>query len=177
MANPGICVIQFAKWEDVLVWPTVDPLTGILNSTLELKAGVNWNLLVSPEPDRAFTEQQQAANAGPYYRVQVTGYLPGNDSPTVQKVAPMPYHDYVILVKDRDGLIRLIGDEDSGADFTNNYKSGSAGSSRRRDITFNWETINPCPIYPGNDGLFGQGILTEDSTPIHNEDDILIIEE
>lgn len=177
VANAGVCLVQFCKWEDVLTWPTVDPLTGILNSTIILKPGAVWNIFISPNTDRALTEQQQAASPGHYYRVQVTGYLPGNDAPTTLKVAAMPYHDYVLLVKDRDGLIRLIGDEDTGAEFSNNYSSGDAGSSRKRSITFSWETINPLPIYPGNDGIPGQGILTEDSTPIHNEDDILIIEE
>lgn len=174
--NPGICLIQFCRWEDVAVWPTVDPLTGILNSSIQLKPGVEWNLLFAPNSDRTFSEQQQQSSAGPYYKVQVTGYLPGNDQPTVQKVAAMAYFDYVLLVTDRDGLIRLIGDEDTGAEFSNTYKSGDASASRRRDITFTWETPNPCPIYPGNDGLDGQGILTEDGTPITNEDGQLIIE-
>ncbi len=146
--NPGICFIQFARWEDVAIWPDVDPNTGICNTPIQLQPGTQWYLMVAPDNDRSFTEQQQNDSKGDYYKVQVTGYIPGNDEATIQRVAPMPYHDYVLLVKDRDGLIRLIGSPDCGAAFINSYTSGNQGNIRKRTITFNWESVNPCLIYP-----------------------------
>jgi hypothetical protein len=146
--NSGLCLIQFCKWEDVSQWPSIDPNTGICNTPIQLVPGANWNIFFAPDNDRAFTEQQQDSAPGSYYRVQVTGYIPGNDQATLQKIAPMPYHQYAMIVKDRDGLLRLIGDRDSGAEFVSNYTSGNQSSIRRRSITFSWETVNPCPVYP-----------------------------
>lgn len=146
--NSGLCLIQFCKWEDVISWPAIHPITGICSTPIILQPGANWHIIFAPDNDRAFTEQQQNSAPGSYYRIQVTGYLPGNDQETLQKIAPMPYHQYAMIVKDRHGLLRLIGDRDSGAEFSNSYTSGNQSGIRKRSLTFLWESVNPCPVYP-----------------------------
>lgn len=149
--NPGgLCWAVITAWENVLQWPQVDPLTGICSTPIVLKEGKTWYDIKLMDRGRAFTENMAVSASGPYWQQQFKGYLGGNNANHTLAAGTMPFHQFVVIFKDRDGLIRFMGDEDSGADILEDYNSGDGGTLRRRNFTFGWESVNPAPIYSGS---------------------------
>ena len=150
----GLCWIKFCKWEDILLFPQVDPLTGLATTSFTLKAGASWMDIIMPDKDRMFTESQADGTAGDFYRTDIRGYVAGNSSDHVLTIAAMKFHQYVVIFSDRGGQVRFVGDQDSGAEFSNNYSSGDKDSSRKRTVNFLWAHPGPLPIYAGSlDGI------------------------
>jgi hypothetical protein len=148
--NPGgLCWVVFARWEDVELWPIVDPLTGICKTDIKLRNGKTWFELKATDKGRMFTEVQKQSAAGPYWEMQVTGYVGGNNSVLTLSSGAMTFHQYVVMFKDRDGQIRFIGSDNTGADVEINYTSGDKEASRKRSFVFSWEHHLPAPIYAG----------------------------
>lgn len=146
----GLCWIVFAKWEDVDKWPQVDPVTGMSVTGIALKEGKTWYQLEVTDKNRMFTENSKSSAAGPYWEMQLTGYVGGNNTVITLSSAAMLFHQYVLFFKDRDGQIRFIGNENSGADVEIQYTSGDKEASRKRSFLFSWEHHLPAPVYTGN---------------------------
>jgi hypothetical protein len=153
----GLCWVIFCKWEDVMVWPEIDPQTGIVNTTFQLFPGKTWYNLQVTFKGRLYNEIPKRSNAGPYWEMQVTGYFGGSNSNHTLSAFASRFHQYVVMFKDLDGEIRFIGNQDSGAEIESPYGSGDKDASRKRSITFGWEHANPAQIFQGN----ANGILTD----------------
>lgn len=143
----GFCKIYFFKWEDVETWPTVDPQTGLLQNAIQLKPGgvLHWCDLTQSE--KAFSEAMKNSNAGPYLDIQVNGVVAGNSAANTLVGDAMKYHQFGLLVYELNGVTRLIGNRDSGADFQFDYQSGNTGKSRLRNVKWIWQHPNSAPIY------------------------------
>lgn len=146
----GYCWLVFTPWENVSIWPSLDPATGIIASAIALKEGAMWYEAKVVDKDRFFTEDMKVSDAGHFWEQSVSAYIGGNSSSQTLNAATLPYHQYAILLKDRDGQVRLIGNEDCGADVIPNYTSGDYDSSRRWNYRFVWQHMNTAPIYLGD---------------------------
>lgn len=164
----GLCWIVFAKWEDVLYWPQVHPKTGVCSSPIQLIPGRTWYECQLVDKGRIFNENQKASGAGPYWEMQVNGYLAGNNTGLTLSAATMQYHQFVVMLKDRDSQIRFIGNADSGADWENNYNSGDRDNTRKRTGVFSWQNPLPAPVYVGNLDDIVDDLITP---PFANEGD------
>ena len=110
----GLCRILFFKWEDVITWPAIDPQDGVIYDPVVLKEDAVF-FVFEPNNERNFTEEQKESSAGPFIEVQVNGKLAGNTLNYITSLDAMIHHRFGLLITDRNGEIRLIGDEDSGA--------------------------------------------------------------
>lgn len=146
----GMCWIVFAVWQDVDLWPQIDPNTGLANTAIKLKGGKTWYECNVVDKGRIFQENEKKSSAGSYWDMQINGYVGGNNSSNTLNAAVMPFNQYVVMFKDRDGQIRFIGNSDSGTDVDFTYTSGDVGSSRKRTIAFTWQHVLPAPIYVGD---------------------------
>lgn len=149
--NGGLCYVLFARWQDVLQWPSIDPATGICNTAIKLIPTATFFELQIPDNERLITETEQKGNGGPFVDIQVSGYVGGNNTKHTLGSQAMQYNQFVLLVKDRDGLLKLVGDEDSGAEFTYTYTSGDISNSRKRPVVFKWQSANGVVIYNSPD--------------------------
>ena len=145
----GLCWIVFAKWEDVELWPEIDPITGVANTPIKLFAGRTWYEAKVTYKGKMFIETDKQDATGPFWDMQVTGYIGGNSTSNTLSAAAMLYHQYVVMFEDLDGQIRFIGNTDTGAGVNVPYNSGEKESSRKRTITWGWQHPNPAPIYIG----------------------------
>lgn len=145
--SPGLCSIKLFKIEDVLTWPAIDPQTGIISNSIELKPGKVIYLLDAIDQTRAFNETQKEALPGSYHDITVAGSLRGSNAAQVLTIGTLKQHQWGILVKDKSGITRMIGNEDSGADMVINYSSGNGTESRKTEFTFKWQHPQPAPIY------------------------------
>jgi hypothetical protein len=143
----GLCKIVFFKWNDVLNWPAIDPLTGIISTVIDLKPGGSFFLVESAEKNRIFSETEKYSDAGPFWDIQVTAQHGANTPNNILSIAAMTFHQFGIIVYDRDGNQRLIGDKDSGAKLIVDYTSGDYFSSRIKKFTWQWKHQLPAPIY------------------------------
>lgn len=147
VATGGLCSLTLFKIEDVQAWPDVNPLTGIIDAAIQLLPGKSLYIVQAAEKGRQFDEEQKYDNAGPYADIKVEGMLGGNNSANILSLIAAPYHRWGIIVADRNGCYRLIGNRDSGARLTWAYTSGDATTSRKVNLSFNWQSPLPAPLY------------------------------
>jgi hypothetical protein len=143
----GLCAIKFFKWEDVLTWPSINPQTGMLSSAITLKPGKFIYLAKAIDQLRSFEEQQKESTAGIYYDLTIKASLPGSNAANILSLQTMVHHQWGLIVEDRNGVNRLIGNQDSGATLSKNYDSGTLTISRKTEITLTWQHPQPAPIY------------------------------
>lgn len=149
--SPGVCTIQLFKIEDVDVWPSIDPLTGIISSAITLKAGKFIYVIDAINPSKSFSENQKDSTAGDYFDILVKGSLRGSSAAQILTLGTMRNHQWGIIVPDKNGVTRLIGNEDSGADLVYDYTSGAGTDSRKTELTFKWQHPNQAPIYEADE--------------------------
>jgi hypothetical protein len=143
----GLCSINAFRWEDVLVWPSVDPQTGVLVDSIQLKPGASFLVISSTEKDRVLKEVMKVGAEGPYMEISVTCKLAGNSAGNTLSLDAAKFSRWGLIVKDRNGDQRLVGNEDGGAKISFDYTTGDIDSSRMRTIVFTWEHQNSAPIY------------------------------
>lgn len=145
--SPGVCYVKYFRKQDVLAWPTVDPQTGLLNSSITLKPGAFLYLCESIDPSRNFSENQKDTLAGPYFDMTIKASLQGSTAAHPLTLGTMIHNQWGLIVKDKNGVTRLIGNEDGGAEFIMDYASGSGSESRKTELTWKWQHTQPAPIY------------------------------
>lgn len=143
----GLCSFVIFKKEDVLSWPSKNPQSGYLASAVQLKAGKSFYLVAATDKERTFSEDLKRGPEGPYNEINITGVLAGNTASNTLSIEQMQYSDWGAIVHDRDGISRLIGNDDSCARFNHKYTSADISSSRKRNIGFTWENSLPAPVY------------------------------
>lgn len=160
--SPGLCSIKIFRREDVLTWPAIDPETGVLASGITLKAGKFIYLLGSIDASRRFTENQKSSNAGYHFETTVKAQLMGSSAAHHLTLGTLIHHEWGILVKDKNGVTRLIGNQDSAADLITDYDSGQGTESRKTDLTFKWQHPQPAAVYTAAafDIVIGGEIIT-----------------
>ena len=145
----GLCWVLFFRHQDVAAFPGLDPQSGVINSDIVFKPGAKFYTLQTSEKGRIFKEKLQYDKAGPYLLNEITGTIGGSNLNHITSVAAMQFNRFGVLLKERNGEQRLIGDEDAGALFDFEYTSGDIYSSRLRLIKFTYESVLPVPIYQG----------------------------
>lgn len=160
--RPGFCTLQLFKIEDVETWPSIDPQTGIISSTVTLKAGAFVYVIDAINPTKSFSENQKESTAGDYFDVLVKGSLRGSNAAQILTLGTMKNHQWGIIVPDKNGVTRLVGNEDSGADLIYDYTTGAGTDSRKTELTFKWQHPHQVPIYEADefDIVIGGLLLT-----------------
>lgn len=143
----GLCRILAFQHEDVLAWPSRNPETSVIDTAVDLKPGKSFYQVIASEKDRTFSEELKRAAEGPYFDIQVTSTVPGNTITTTLSVEAMIYHRWGLILKDRNGEQRLVGDEDSGAEFSFGYSPADITGSRKRQLRFTWQSPLSLPLY------------------------------
>lgn len=145
----GLCWAVYARKEDVQLWPQMHPATNLAYTPIKLYEGKTWYQLLAVDKDRILSENMEDSPAGPWWKIQSSCYFGGNNSNHILTSGLLAFDEVVLMIQDRDGNIRLIGNEDAGASFTTAYSSGDKDQSRKRTISFYWEHTMPAAIYIG----------------------------
>lgn len=146
--NPGgLCSIIFFLWEDVAQWPSINPATGIISDSVVMKAGKSIYTIQPTETERYFKEEPISNAAGPAHNIQVNCRLGGNTNAATLALGKYQHHQFGLIVKDRNGEQRLIGNDETGARISYDYTSGDFSEQRIRNIKWIWQSSQPVPIY------------------------------
>lgn len=142
----GLCKVQFIPWEQVLVWPKVNPSTNVVDTDFVLEPGsVIYTLSVS-DKDRMFKEELKSSESGYYYEQTITCRLAGYTRNNNDVLSSMNGHKFAVFFSDRYGDFKFIGNKDAGADFFYNYTTGDKTSLRSSLLTFSIESSVPAII-------------------------------
>ncbi len=143
----GLCYFYFVRIEDIAFWPSINPETGTYTTGIALNDGATWYRCEVIDQDSDFKEAQKDDVAGTYIETSIEGFLPDNSPENTLSVSAMPYHRYVIILKERNAIMRLIGCEDAGARFSRTYESADADGNRGHKLIFTWRSPLPAAIY------------------------------
>jgi hypothetical protein len=143
----------------VQAWPKLDPVNGVINDQLVLLPNTILYAAQVTDTGRFLREAGKVGAGGPYVEVQVSGRLVDDTTNNNLSVGAMRFHQFGLLIKERNGLIKLIGDKDSGADLDFDYTSGDGFNARKYNVQWNWESPGRIPIFLG-------GQVTIDGDPI-----------
>lgn len=143
----GLCEFYFAKREDVELWPLLNPETNTYTTPILLREGATWYRCQVIDPERDYTEESKSGDAGPFVELKLGGFLPDDSPINTISVGAMAYHDYIILLRERNGIQRLIGHEDAGAKFSHVYDSSDGDGTRGRRLQFTFKNPSPAGIY------------------------------
>lgn len=143
----GFCTLTFIKHEDVLTWPTINPATGICNTSIALKPGGSFIQIEAIEKDRTVKEDLKEGAEGPYHEYIITGTMAGQTTGNILSVQAMKYHQWVIIAKDRYGIQRLYGNEDAGCRFKFSHALDDNSGVPKYNLQWGWQHANGAPIY------------------------------
>lgn len=146
----GLCQsapIAYFKIEDVLQWPSVNPATGIISTAIQLKPGKSIFLCQAVDKGRQYDEEEKTDSAGSYMDITVAGSLAGHNTANILTLEAMRFSQWGLIVKDRAGFYRLVGNADAGAKFSYKYSSGDGSGSRKVQLQWNWSNALSAPIY------------------------------
>lgn len=143
----GACSISCFPIQDVLEWPEIDPLTGFLKTAVTMKPGKSIYQVQSVDKGRSFKEELKYDAAGPFMEMDITGILAGHNSANILSLAAAQFYQWGLIINDRNGNYRLIGNKDSGARLLYTYDMGDPASSRKVALKWEWVHPLPAPIY------------------------------
>ncbi len=143
----GLCSIAYCKWEDVETFPAPNQVSGIITTALQLKAGKTLYLCQAVDKGRSLEEEAKKDSAGSFMDILVTGTLAGTNTANILSLNSMRFHRWVLIVKDRAGQSRLVGNKDAGAEFLYKYDAEDATGSRKHTLKWNWQHSLSAPVY------------------------------
>lgn len=122
----------------------------MMENTISLKPGKVIYSCPLIDQTRSFSEEQKTDAGGKYFSIQVKASVPGSNASNILSLQTMSAHQWGIIAEDRNGVVRLIGNEDSGADLFVKYDTADPKGSRKTELIFSWEHTLPAPIYQGD---------------------------
>lgn len=158
----GMCTLKFCKHTDIQAWPEINPATGIMGTALVLKEGGVFYYADIIDQNRSYDEQQKESQAGDYFDISTGGSLRGSQAANILSIQAMLGCQWVVIIADRNGVTRLMGNEDTGAKMIYKYDSGTVTNSRKTEISFKWQHPLPLPVYDANafDIIIGGVVVT-----------------
>lgn len=149
----GLCSVVYFKIEDVETWPAINPVTGIIDTAIVMKAGKSLYLCQAADKGRSYDEELKHDSRGDYMDILVTATIAGGtNTANILSLDAMKHHEWGMIVKDRGGFYRLVGNADKGAKFFYKYTSADGTTSRKTEVKWVWEYPNSAPVY--NSTLF-----------------------
>lgn len=161
----GLCAIKLCRREDVLRWPVINPATGVMDAALVLAPGASLYYIDAIDATRSYSEKPNTGTPGRSYEITVTGSLGGSNAANILSLQTMVHHEWVIIAEDRNGVTRLVGNEDAGATLLDEYDAGTITTSRKTQLIFKWEHTSTAPIYTAQafDIIIGGVLVTASS--------------
>lgn len=152
--DAGWCEFYYTPIENIDVWPTVNPTNQELTAEPTLKVGASWyGPIKVANQQLGYKEAQQKTAAGNFYKIQVDGIYPGDGRSSRANLSNMPYHQFVLVGKQRaGGMFILLGSPDSGFDFNQEFNTGRGNPSAITDFTFIGDSLFKPSILPSFGG-------------------------
>lgn len=159
--NPaGITEVYFCYPEDVSVFPALaDPASATTLSSLVtysddivMKTGKQFFQVYCTLETGQVKSTLVGSRDGKGYETSVEISFPGNDPVFLGFKAYGANRDFILLVKEKNGKVRVIGDLDNTAiiDSDEEMSGQKIADARKSTLTFKASGPTPAPIYAGD---------------------------
>lgn len=129
--------ILFTPVENILSFGGVQPVTHSLQ-TLVLN-GVAWSWAKMPDRGKGYGEKSKKGESGPFTESVLRGTVPYYTKANTHAMNMMKYYRWIVMFKQRDGSLRIMGTPDDGAHFDYEIDTGDGGKDvAKAQVIFNW---------------------------------------
>jgi hypothetical protein len=156
----GVAAVWYTRAADLLNFPALGELAIVDN--LALKPGCFWYQLVSVARTVRYKQTPKALGRhGDTYTQQLVGTLARHTAPLAAGLEAMEGQELVVLYRDRNGEVQLLGTPEQPLTFRDAYDSGVDFLTRNNyDWTFSGETPRRARPYLGAWEVSGLGLQT-----------------
>ncbi|MGI4870979.1 MAG: hypothetical protein ACRYFX_07355 [Janthinobacterium lividum] len=144
----GLQAVFFAPAAALTELPDVDGLA--LLGNLVLRTSSSWSQLHGTIYTPALDVDAVATVHGPGYDHALTGWLPGDQTDAARQFEAMQGRRFVLLYRDFEGVVRLVGDLRGGLEFSYKQATGNKpGEKKGYAWSFKGRTASPALFYAG----------------------------
>lgn len=147
----GFCRFWYIPVEKIATFPRINATNQQLIAEPTLVAGASWfGPIVVPKNEFGYSEDFDRTKAGPYYKYKVEGLHIGDSPESRVNLENMPYHDYLVVGKQRaGGMYLLLGTDQSPLKFDPGYSSGKGpAETAKTKLGFSTDHISKAYILP-----------------------------
>jgi len=152
----GVEALWYADVADVLLAP--DPDEAALVNSVQLVPGATWYQLVATRTTLGFTQTGKNDRHGDYWQPQLKGALAKGSAALAQGLEALDGRRFLVLYRDLNGLVWLVGSPDEPLKFADKYDAGTATARNNYDFTFSGETTRRARPYLGSWTVSGRGL-------------------
>lgn len=147
--DPGVCTLQaiskdkasLPTFTDVMKDTNVDGL--ILGGSIGIAIGFDWlNISEDFNHQIIFAEKENPSPHGKIFTYQILFDIPNDAQATRGKIIrAYDNREWILKVTEQSGAIRIIGNNERGADFSAELNSGSVLKGPSRNVCgFTWQS-------------------------------------
>ena len=152
----GICKWYYAKVEDVVEWPVVNPVTQEYATQPVLREGAVWYGPVKvPDGSLGLNQVEKEIASGTYFEIKIELTQPGDERNSRANLRNLGLHRYVAVAKTRaGGMFVVVGSPQSPLKLRREYSTGSGknGTAGAR-LVMATESKDPCIALASFDGV------------------------
>lgn len=144
----GICSMKMIPREWLSEPLNIDFNTNTLLVEPVLKDGKQWIEISFVDPTIGFTEKPARVKAGTYYETTISGAVNNIDAVMIQSLETLRYSEYIVIVMDKQGRMRIIGNEDFGMTMqVSRTETNDQGGTQAVSIELTMENEFVSPFY------------------------------
>lgn len=154
----GVEALWYTRAADVLNFP--DRGTLVIGQTLALRTGAYWYQLVSVRHSTRYKQTTKAVGRhGESYQQALQGTLARHTAALAAGLEAMEGQALVVLYRDRNGEVQLVGTPEQPLTWKDAYDSGAdPGNRNNYDWTLSGETSRRARPYLGSWEVSAQGL-------------------
>jgi hypothetical protein len=152
----GVEALWYADVADVLSVP--DPDEPLISTDVVLQPGACWYQLVATRTTLGFTQAGKSDRHGPFFQPQLKGVLAKATAALAAGLEALDGRRFVLLYRDNNGLVWLVGSLDEPLTFSDKYDAGTVTARNNYDFTFSGETTRRARPYTGTWLVSGRGL-------------------
>lgn len=143
----GICSVMITPREWLQNDPVIDFATGRVLIVPTLKSNKFWMQLGFTPKSYFYDEPGKSAKSGPYYEIIVSGLLNDYNYSLQQVLQTLLYHEFVVVLRDRNHRRKIVGNTSAGMKLAKNYTQKNSPSGQITEIILTMESEDPAPFY------------------------------
>jgi hypothetical protein len=154
----GVEALWYCDVADVLSVPNPD--TAAITANVVLRAGASWYQLVATRGTLRYSQAGKDDRHGAFFQPNLKGALAKATATLAAGLEALDGRRFLLLYRDQNGAVWLVGTPDAPLTFTDKYDTGSPTERNGYDFQFVGETDRRARPYLGTWLVSGVGLQT-----------------
>lgn len=143
----GICKLQLAPREWLEENIELDFDTGKITDAVNFIDDRDWLEIELTQESYEFDEKPKSNKSGSFYEISVAGILNKYTADAQQVLETYRYHEFIVLLTDKNNVQRLVGNEEKGMLLQHDHSNKSGAGEERLDVSLLMESEATAPVY------------------------------